>query len=108
MSGVIRQRENYDYILPVRWAWDLKDMTAKDWVDLLNDIEKENIYDQVWIDFDGIGPGVEIFERCEEIYIPFTDDEWECRRITQFEKMLEIMPEYGIGEKIVKIKLEAY
>lgn len=106
MPGIIRKEMYYDYILPVRWVFDLMDMTDKDWVGLLEEIEKENIYDCVWIDFDGMPPGIELFEKCEQIYMPYIENAEETMRIKQFEHMLAMMPEFDIDEKLVKIKME--
>lgn len=103
MPDMIRHKQSYDYILPVHSGFDLKDMSAEDWISLLVQIEQTGIYDSVWIDFDTMSPGLELFEKCEEIYMPYIDNAVECRRVEQFEKMIEMMPEYGIKEKIIKI-----
>ncbi len=103
MPDVIRHGQYYDYILPVRCAFDIKDMTAAEWVDLVDQIEKAGIYDCLWIDFDGIPTGPELFEKCEKIYVPYISQEDECRRIEHFEQMLRMMPDDGISEKVVKI-----
>ena len=103
---IIRHDKAYDYILPVQCPFDLRDMTSEDWVKLLEQIEEQGIYDSVWLDFDTMPPDMMLFERCEKIYVPYINTEDELRRILRFEKLLELMPEYNIQEKIVKVLME--
>jgi len=106
MPDIIRKEKDYDYILPVRWVFDLKEMSAKDWVLVIDGIEEAGIYDCIWIDFDDMPSGTELFEKCEKIYVPYTNEEDELRRIERFENMLKMMPEYDIDQKISKVLLK--
>ena len=99
-------QDGYDFLLPVHWAGDLSDMQSQDWIDLVEAIQNMGIYDSIWIDFDHVSGFELLLKACDNIYIPYIEDEAECRRVLRFERMLMQSDEAETTSKIKKIKLE--
>lgn len=106
IEHLIIKQEGYDYLMPVHWVGDMADMTPQDWVDLLRAIQNMGIYDSIWIDFDHLSGFELLLKACDHIYVPYIEDETECRRIERFEQMLIQSDGTEMEAKIKKINLE--
>ena len=65
----------------------------------------EHSYDEIVIDINSMMWGPKLLSICDKIYVPYIERICEANRISQFEKMLALFPEYKIKEKIVKVKM---
>lgn len=106
LENIVCHEADYDYILPVACPFDLADMTGEDWEGLLEQIRVSGNYDTIVLDFDRLNGLIKLIARCGTIYMPYIEDSYEERRVEYFERMLDLMPEYGIKEKLIKVRQE--
>lgn len=103
---LICQEGAFDRIRPVRWVFDLKDMTGDDWCDLVTQLGSLDVYDSIWLDFDGMPVDIRVFEICNTVYVPYVSQENELRRVEQFEEMISAMSETSLLGRIQKVPMD--
>ena len=89
VATLIKQIDGLDYIPPVLFPEDLKNVTAEEWLRLFADILSHSIYDVLILDIgDSIRGIPQILKVCDTIYMPSAADKMAVSKIYQFEEML--------------------
>lgn len=99
LSSIVRSKENFDYILPMKTPADLRSVTLAEWTELLEKLALDSEYRVVIIDFGNDICGLfQLLSQCTKVYTPVLADavskgkvenfEWNLRE-EHFEKVLE-------------------
>ncbi len=102
LASMVKEIEGMDYIPPAIAAYELTDIEAADWQQLLDRLS-ECGYEVVIIDTGNTIRGIpEIMERCKKIYMPVRDDPAARTKISQFETAMRISGHEKIIKRIQK------
>lgn len=90
------QMEGMDYILPMKNENDLRMVTPEEWMELLDTIQEQCIYEHVILDLGDCVNGLyEILRRCSKVYTPYIEDGISAAKLAQYERSLR---DSGYGE----------
>lgn len=94
------------YIAPMEISEDLKAVTPKEWMELLETLQNRRIYKSIILDFDECVQGLwEMLSECGVIYMPVRDGKVSRAKLLQFERNAKVLGYEDLLEKIVKIRL---
>ena len=105
LERLVCHEHSYDRVLPASCVMDLIDMDTEEVSAFISDIQNCGLYDEIVIDINSMMWGPKLLSICDKIYVPYIERICEANRISQFEKMLALFPEYKIKEKSVKVKM---
>lgn len=89
IGAMVRQHGELDYIYPMPVAWDVRNVTAQEWLELFEQILEKSIYETVILDIgDSVQGLYEILERCDVIYTLYTQDKIAQGKLAQYEENL--------------------
>lgn len=99
LGSIVRSRESFDYILPMKTPADLRSVTLAEWTEFLEKLASDSDYRVVIIDFGNDVCGLfQLLSQCTKVYIPVLSDaiskgkvenfEWNLKE-EHFEKVLE-------------------
>ncbi|MBQ8857849.1 MAG: hypothetical protein IJ024_06855 [Lachnospiraceae bacterium] len=99
LNSIVRSRETFDYILPMKTPADIRSVTLAEWTELLEKLALDSDYRVVIIDFGNDVCGLfQLLSQCTKVYIPVLSDaiskgkvenfEWNLKE-EHFEKVLE-------------------
>lgn len=107
ISMMVGQNEKLDYILPIPYLQDLKSVTATQWLDVLDEIQKQCIYEKVILDLGDCVDGLfEILEQCQTIFMPYIEDESAHAKITRYVENLRKSGKEQILERTIQKKMK--
>lgn len=90
LQTAVQQNELLDYILPISDALDLKEITADEWKELLEQIIENSSYEQIILDIGECVQGMfQLLEICERVYMPVLMDEISQRKVQQYEQNIK-------------------
>lgn len=90
LAGLVRKREEMDYVPPVCVPDDIRDVSPGEWLWLFEEILRTSIYDTLVLDIgDSVQGLYKILNACDEIYMPVADDPAASSKILQFEEAFE-------------------
>lgn len=96
IAMIVKHLGNLDYIPPVSFPEDLKTVTGKEWIRILEEILSRSIYDVLILDLGDCIQGLfDILNKCDVVYMPMADDQIAVSKLYQFE---EILCRQGYGE----------
>ena len=94
------------YIAPMEISEDLKAVTPKEWMELLETLQNRRIYKSIILDFDECVQGLwEMLSECGVIYMPVREGKVSRAKLLQFERNAKVLGYEDLLEKIVKIRL---
>lgn len=103
LTTLVCHRGNLDYIQPMAVSEDMKEVRAAEWVDLLNKILEQSIYETLILDIgDGIPELYRILKCCTEIHMPVLEDRFSQAKVTQFERGMRLLGQEDVLKKIVR------
>jgi len=106
LSSMVHSLNNLDYIPPVFSPQDIRSVTLKEWLMLLEQIQMYSTYDTVIIDFgDQVDELYEFMNKCDRIYLPVRGDSVSTAKLEQYESVLRTGEYEGILDKTKKLKL---
>ena len=84
ISSMASQIAGMDYIKPMKNELDLRAVSGKEWMRLLDLISEKCIYDAVILDLgDGIDGLYDILSRCDRVYTPYISDAAALAKVKQ-------------------------
>lgn len=118
LGSIVRNKEDYDYILPMKAPADLRSVTLAEWTELLEKFATDSDYQVVVIDFGQEVCGLlQLLSQCTQIYMPMISDvtaqrkmenfEWILRD-ENFEKVIENIHKICLPENIEKLNLKTF
>ena len=106
LGSVVRSREDYDYILPMKTPADIRSVTLAEWTELLEKLSAESDYQIIILDFGNDVCGLYgLLNQCTKIYTPMLLDEDSKRKIRNFETVLRDENFEKVIESMEKIVL---
>lgn len=87
LASAVRSMEQLDYVPPIPFSPDLKEITFKEWEMFLEQIMEQSAYERVILD---IGEGVQglfrLLEMCDRVYMPVLEDEVSKQKLKRYER----------------------
>lgn len=89
LGSIVRSREFYDYILPMKAPGDIRSVTLAEWTELLEKLSTDSDYQTIILDFGNDISGLfGLLNQCTKIYVPMLLDEDSKRKMRNFEIIL--------------------
>ena len=89
LGSMVVKLHGLDILPPMMYQMDLINICQKNWINLLNELEKYSDYEYVLLDLsDSIQGLFEILRQCTNIYTSIQDDTFANMKIEQYENML--------------------
>lgn len=99
LGSIVRNKELYDCILPMKAPADLKSVTLAEWSELLEKLAVDSDYQVVVIDFGQDICGLfRLLSQCTKVYMPVLSDSDSQRKVENFEWILK----YENFEEMIK------
>lgn len=90
LGSIVRNRDVYDYILPMKTPADLRSVTVAEWLELLEKLASDSDYHVVVLDFGQDVSGLfQLLGNCSQIYMPILSDQDSVRKLENFEWILK-------------------
>lgn len=89
ISSMAGQMGNMDYIRPMKNETDLRNVTGREWLNLLDLIADKCVYKNVILDLgDGLDGLYDILSKCVRVYTPYISDPAALAKVKQYEDNL--------------------
>ena len=106
LDAMVQQDRNLFYLPPIPLASDLKEVTAKEWMELLEKLS-ESRYETVILDLGESVQGLqEILGFCDRIYMPVLTDEISEKKRLRYEENIRRQNWFHLEEKTRKIVMD--
>lgn len=106
LGSVTYSWNGLDYVPPVAYAEDLKDVTGEELAQLVRAIANDGGYDVILLDFGHFGKGAEaLLEICREIYTPVPGDSISMAKVEEWKQYLEMSGRTHLKEKTEFLEL---
>lgn len=103
LTTIVRHLDELDYIAPIPVSEDIKEITADEWIGMLQKIMEQSIYEIVVLDMDeGIRDIYRLLRVCNEIHMLTIDEPVAEAKIAQFETELELLGYEDVRRKIIR------
>ena len=103
LTTIVRHLDELDYIAPMSVSEDIKEITADEWIGMLQKIMEQSIYEIVILDMDeGIRDIYRLLRACNEIHMLTIDEPVAEAKIAQFETELELLGYEDVRRKIIR------
>ena len=106
LGSVLYSWNGLDYVPPVTYAEDLKEVTGEEIAQLVSRIAQEGTYDTIILDLGHFGKGVEaLLEVCGVIYTPVKEDSISVAKLEEWQAYLAASGRSHLWERVQKLKL---
>lgn len=106
LSSVLYNWNGLDYVPPVTYAEDLKEVAGDEVAGLVNRIAEEGAYDTILLDLGHFGKGVEaVLELCRVIYTPVKEDVISAVKVEEWRAYLEKSDRSHLWDRVQPLKL---
>lgn len=103
LSGMVESMEGLDFLPPAKMSEDMRNITGKDWIDLIRQVVKSDIYETLILDIDdGISGMYDILRNCSQIHLLYIREKVALGKLNQFEWELQIMGYEDVKNKLIK------
>lgn len=104
LGSIVRSKDTFDYILPMKTPADLKSVTLAEWTELLEKLSADSEYDVIVIDFGNDVCGIfQLLNQCTKIYTPVLEDHESNNKIENFGRVLKFEDFEKTIENIQKV-----
>ncbi len=108
LTTVVKHKNGLDYVLPMPVSEDLKAVTAKEWISLVEKILEQSIYETIILDIDeGIQGLYPLLTACQKVYVLTREEEIAQSKIRQLNQELELLGYEDLRRKITFREEEA-
>lgn len=106
LGSVTYNWNGLDYVPPVAYAEDLKDVTGEELAQLVRAIANDGGYDVILLDLGHFGKGAEaLLELCRVIYTPVPGDSISAAKVEEWKQYLEVSGRTQLKEKTEFLEL---
>ena len=99
ISMMVR-REDFDFLLPAEYPGELLELSASDWRQLADALQRDTTYEQVFFDFGAALPCTDALPCCDEILVLHGGSQWDSDMADRFSLLLERAGGEDIRERI--------
>lgn len=105
LQAVVDSIHEMDYIPPLLFSQDLRELNTEEWVSLIQKIASTGTYEKIVLDVGSMLKNVfQILEICNSIYTPINDDRISLMKIAAYEEYLLKNEKEDIVNRTIKIK----
>lgn len=103
LSGMVESMEGLDFLPPAKMSEDMRNIRGQDWIDLIRQIIKSDIYETLILDIDdGISGMYDILRNCSQVHLLYIKEKVALGKLNQFEWELQIMGYEDVKNKLIK------
>lgn len=108
LTTMVCHRGNLDYLLPFPVSEDVKSVCGSEWINLIDRILDQSIYETVILDIDeGIRELYSLLMFCTEIHMPVRKDRYSEAKLRQFEKEVSVLGRDDLLQKVIRKEVTA-
>lgn len=108
ISMLAGQDGNLDYIMPIAYVQDLKEVKEEEWLYLCERIQEECIYEKIILDLgDSINGLFAILGKCKNIYMPYIEEPAAAVKMKQYVENIRKLGKEELLEKTIQVKVES-
>ncbi len=118
LNSIVRSKNSYDYILPMKVPADLRSVTLAEWTELLEKLASDSDYRVVVLDFGSEICGLfSLLSQCTKVFTPLMQDpvsenkiknfEWNLQE-EHFEKVIDSIHKIYLPRETESLDLEAF
>lgn len=118
LGSIVKSKNHYDYVLPMKTPADLRSVTLAEWTQLLEKLAEDSDYQIIVVDFGYDICGLyQLLSQCTKVYIPTLSDPESTRKMDNFEwilnnenfmKVLEDAQKIDLPKRAGQWELEVY
>lgn len=102
LTTIVGHKGKLDYVAPVQVSEDVKAVSGAEWVELIEKIMEQSIYEILILDMDeGIRDLYTVLKVCSEICMITAEDEIAKAKLAQFDRELILLGHEDVRRKIV-------
>lgn len=106
LGSAVRKMDRLEYLLPIPFVSDLKEVTFAEWQMLLEQIMENSVYGRIILD---IGEGVQglfrMLQMCDRVYMPISEDDISTQKLKRYEKTIEELQLEDLARKTYRFVL---
>lgn len=107
ISMMAGQLGNMDYIRPMPYVQDFREVTGEEWQALLGRIQEQCIYEKIILDLgDSVNGLFQILEQCTVIYTPYIEEPPAVEKLNRYTENLRRCGMEGVLEKTIQKKMK--
>ena len=105
LNSVIQNLREMQYIPPALSPVDLRDVSGREWTDLLQEITACCEYEVIILELSSqVEDMFSLLQMCDRIYLPTLDDPFSQAKLNQYERLVNMLGLGDILEKTQKVK----
>ena len=105
LQAIVQTVNSLDFVSPIYYARDLREITTEEWKDLLDYISETSSYEYIVLDIgDVIGDLLSMLDYCDQIFMPTVDDKLSEMKINKIETVILQSDHEKLLDKIIKTK----
>ena len=81
-------KDDFDYLLPAEYPGELTELSAADWRQLTEALQRDTSYELVYFDFGTALPCADALPCCDEILVVCSGSSWEADMAARFSRLL--------------------
>lgn len=106
LQAIVNNVHGLDYIPPLLYSQDLRNIHTKEWIGLINKISETGVYKKIVIDLSSMVEDIfEILEVCNVSYMPVHDDWISLMKISAYEEYLLKSGREELLNKTIKVNI---
>ena len=106
LQAIVQKINSLDYVSPIYYARDLRDIETKEWIELIDNISSSNNYEYIVLDIgDMLGDVLTMLDYCDDIYMPTVEDKISEMKISKIEQIILQNDRERLLDKIIKTKV---
>ena len=106
LGSIVKNLEEYDYILPMKVPADLRSVSLSEWTELLEKLAADSDYHVVVIDFGNDVCGLfQLLCQCTKVYMPVLQDEESRKKLENLEWILHNEEFEKVMDNVYKVLL---
>lgn len=106
LKSVVKEYSGFEYIPPLHFIQDIKDITINNWHGLINSICKVSDYDIIILDIsNNVRDYIELLFACQLILMPSLSDDISKDKLEEFNELLKLYNREDIKNNIIEIPM---
>lgn len=106
LQAVVNNLHGMDYIPPLVYSVDLRNINTEEWVDLISRIASIGTYDKIVLDLGSMVKDVfKVLDMCSVVYTPIDDDIISLMKVAAYEEYLLKSEREELINRTVKVKI---
>lgn len=109
ITGLVQKIGQLDFIPPAYAPMDLREVTWREWEQLLDELMLHSAYERIVVDFGyGLDELFRILNLCSKIYMPIREDDCSNAKLQQFDKLIGLTGQETLRTKIRRLTFPTF